>query len=1199
MILKTGEIEGRSVAFLLGRAGAGKSHRAITGLLACEARGEPAFYLVPEQSTYLADRQILESGGPEAIRHARVLSFRRLAHLLEDRAARGVGKTLDASGRRILLRALFAQLDPEMRKPFESLIDRPGFIESLAAMLREIRFEAGPDGIARLDALEGLSGVGADLLRKLRMLTALRRAYDDALARRDLRDPDLVLCDAPARIRARSSPFNGKPFYVDGFLSFTRLEVEILIALAQAGAAVTICLCLDPELTAFLEEVAPPPPAFRISEWPAGVLARVAQPVFLAPLRTLAEIRGRFHAAGLSTAFEALPLQSPRPGAPAPRFRSSPGLAALEARILRASGAPGARERSGVELAAARDPAHEVETWARWIDDAIRLRNAPVRPGEIAIIVRDLEMYRPIVEETFARFHIPVFVDRHWDITARPLVRTILDALEVLRGGWQRESVVAFLRSPLLGLRGGEVDLLENLSLEGGYDFERWTGEPWPALRWLPRTRYVRAHAESGADPADGDENPEEDSSESEEDGTMTDPRLDRIERIRAGIANRIRAGRLEPLRALEEAWVAGRTTARIPGKDAVAALRRWIDASGLEERALAASDRQDALREREAVDHVLTQVADETAAEPLALEPFTRLVLAGLGSLRLGRTPTGLDRVTLAEVQRSRLGDVRLAIVGGLSARDFPRTAASERFLNERERDRLAGLGLPFGTPDPMRQEEESYFLYIALTRASERILLTRPATDLEGKSLEPSPFLKEIQEALPGLVESVPPPVEDPAQLQPVRTAEDLAARVGAYIAGRLDRRRAGRRTDPEPGGAAGQDRRILTAYNRLLLPGPAPRGVGRVALERASRLWGYENRPVLPEGVVRLALGGPALVTSVRRLETYARCPYQHYAEHMLHLKPRPRAEVTPIENGLLAHRALEVLFGEGPLPSDRRVIEGRLKQVFERIRDEEDLRAYQVDPSGRFRWRSARGRLLRFLAVESQRLERTAFHPDRFEADFGTEKVRPLTLPLPGGSELLLRGRIDRIDVAESGRGRDALVIDYKSSAPSGRGRPADVEEGLDLQLAVYLLVVEEILGMRAVGALYAPVLPGPGVKAPREEWNPLDIRLAGLVPREDEARVTGGLALLRRTRGRQLETHEDLSVLLDRAKETLRLYAGALLRGCIDIAPVKRTPGARLPCEHCDFHSVCRFDEAYNPTRRSPRGGADQGQITSG
>jgi len=67
----------------------------------------------------------------------------------------------------------------------------------------------------------------------------------------------------------------------------------------------------------------------------------------------------------------------------------------------------------------------------------------------------------------------------------------------------------------------------------------------------------------------------------------------------------------------------------------------------------------------------------------------------------------------------------------------------------------------------------------------------------------------------------------------------------------------------------------------------------------------------------------------------------------------------------------------------------------------------------------------------------------------------------------GGGVKLRGRIDRIDVGEHG---EAVVYDYKGKAPPGASKW--IEDG-KLQVALYMRVTEELVGLRVVGGFYQP------------------------------------------------------------------------------------------------------------------------------
>jgi RecB family exonuclease len=147
-------------------------------------------------------------------------------------------------------------------------------------------------------------------------------------------------------------------------------------------------------------------------------------------------------------------------------------------------------------------------------------------------------------------------------------------------------------------------------------------------------------------------------------------------------------------------------------------------------------------------------------------------------------------------------------------------------------------------------------------------------------------------------------------------------------------------------------------------------------------------------------------------------------------------------------------------------ERRVTHGNLADA-ERILLEE-LRerssSFQLSPK-QTRVRAAARRLefdlLRFLRSEADSDSR--FEPVELEREFGFEDGEPVELD--GG--LRVRGRIDRVDECDG----MALVIDYKTGKRVDRYKVASWEAENRFQAALYMLVVEKLLGLRAAGGVY--------------------------------------------------------------------------------------------------------------------------------
>ena len=134
--------------------------------------------------------------------------------------------------------------------------------------------------------------------------------------------------------------------------------------------------------------------------------------------------------------------------------------------------------------------------------------------------------------------------------------------------------------------------------------------------------------------------------------------------------------------------------------------------------------------------------------------------------------------------------------------------------------------------------------------------------------------------------------------------------------------------------------------------------------------------------------------------------------------------------------------------------------------------EELRAqsagFRISPK-QTRVRAAARRLefdlLHYVRREAER--DGGFEPEHLELPFGYgEAGEPVEID-PG---LRVRGRIDRVDTSDG----MALVIDYKSGKKVDSYRVGAWEKENRFQAALYMLVVERLLGLRAAGGVYVPL-----------------------------------------------------------------------------------------------------------------------------
>lgn len=488
-----------------------------------------------------------------------------------------------------------------------------------------------------------------------------------------------------------------------------------------------------------------------------------------------------------------------------------------------------------------------------------------------------------------------------------------------------------------------------------------------------------------------------------------------------------------------------------------------------------------------------LDELAELAAADPRRA-PSAQALLDALERLEV---PVGTaarpGAVLVADPLAIRARRFDTVILCGLQEGEFPRPAVPEPFLSDEERRALnTTTGLRLAARED-RLADERYLFYAAASRADRRLILSCRDADEEGNPAVPSFFVADVRALLDELPERHRPLS---AVTWPLEEAPTPAERARAEAL-------AGPRVTPPPLGSLG----------------PAAQGALR-------------QREVLSAG----------------GLETYARCPVRWLVERELspdRFEPDPEA----IARGSCVHRVLERVLGRLEWPLAAAALPAAEAIVREVVAEE----------AGRLvlgRGSAAQAAAAHEIAADVMRLLRHeaesggGFAPAELELAFGMGEETLPALVLGGnandeGGGLRLRGVIDRVDLDRAGR---ALVRDYKSGRP-GRGWPVArwrVED--QLQIALYMIAVRELLRREPVGGVYQPL---------RGE----DLRARGIL--RDDADV-GELAF-----DTDRRTTEELEAELDAAAARACELAAQLRGGELCATPETCSPSG------CAYPGICR------------------------
>ena len=104
---------------------------------------------------------------------------------------------------------------------------------------------------------------------------------------------------------------------------------------------------------------------------------------------------------------------------------------------------PPEEERDVIRLLSCANLYEEAEATAL---NVLSLVQSGIHFGDIAVVVRDTEAYRGVLDAAFERYEIPYFMSERTDLSAKPLTRLILSALRAISRFYQSHAVLSAAR---------------------------------------------------------------------------------------------------------------------------------------------------------------------------------------------------------------------------------------------------------------------------------------------------------------------------------------------------------------------------------------------------------------------------------------------------------------------------------------------------------------------------------------------------------------------------------------------------------------------------------------------------------------------------------------------------------------------------------------------------------------------------------
>lgn len=1112
-----------ALQFIFGGAGAGKSYYLYNKIIQQSIENPKKQYLilVPEQFTMQTQKELVIMHPRKGICNIDVLSFERLAFRVLTEMGESQRTLLEETGKSMVLRRVAQEKKKEL-KILGAKMDKQGYVSQMKSMVSELRqYEISTEDLE--DVLEDLSS-SPELYYKLQDIKTLYQGFFDYLEGSFITQEEVL--DAMGRVAPQSKKLKDSVLVLDGYTGFTPIQLQLLETLLEiceeVYVTVTIAAGEDPY------KMGSPHELFYLSKQTVASLLRIAKDKKISWKEYwIPEGKGEYQG----------------------RFKDNPPMAFLEKNVFRYRRKKYPKQQDAVQIYEAQNPASEMEMTAGEIRRLVRTKGYRYR--DFAVITGDMQVYAPAAARAFARYEIPCFIDEKHSVFLNPFVEYLRAAVDMIVENFSYESVFRMLRCGLNDISTEEADRLENYVIAMGIrGFSRWQQE------------WVRSYR---------GENSEE---------------CVQIDKIRA---------------SLVEKWEPFYKKMKTPDASVrtyTEALYQYITANKIQEKLkeftknFEAEGNLSLVKEYsqiyEIVMNLLDKLVEILGDKKVRIREFKEILEAGLSEAKVGIIPPTSDQVLVGDMERTRLKDIKIVFFVGVNEGKIPKEQQAGKLLSDLNREELKGSlkerGLSLAPTAKENLYTQKFYLYLNLTKPSERIYLSYSRLSSNGEAMSPSFLVAQIQKLFPDAVREWDVPLFAESKYGALdRLSEEM---------------RKQDRTSP--------------VFEELMSWFTSQKEYRELVNKLIDAAYYVNPQESISKGVAE-ALYGTELSNSASRLEQFAKCACSHFLSYGLMLRERVRYEFSMADMGTLLHNSLD-LFARKVREQGKSWVD---LEDEERDTLAEDCVTEVVEKSGEtILLSSARNaytinRVKRMVkrsvwALQKQ-LKQGEFYPALTEWAFGEkDNIDSLNFDLESGQKLHLKGRIDRIDVCQDKENHLYVkVIDYKSGTTQ-----LDLIKlyyGLQIQLALYLNAAIELEKKRfpdklvqPAGVFYYntkdPILNKEDVKNPENPQEEIlkKLKMDGICSAEPEIlqKLDKNLAA-----GKSVESfavpvkytakgtfssnskvanQEEFAIMMDYVQDKAKKIGREILKGNTSVNPFERQK--ENACEYCPYKEVCGFDE---------------------
>lgn len=1082
--------------FILGKSGSGKSTEVlrIAGELA--DNDLPIMLIVPDQSTFECEKTLLDVFGAKKAEKVLVFGFSRLCKYVFELTGNSADNVIDEGTRAVVMSLALEELTEKL-----SLLSSKGNKSLVDVMLQTVS-DLKKSSVTS-NELRGASKLVEDETLKTKLNeTALISDTFDALVSQSYIDPmdDLTRLND---ILLKNNVLKDYTIIFDGFSGFTMQQLNVVRNLMRDCTATYFTLTLDP-LTDGSEEV------FTTSQQTYKILKEYAK-------RDGVDIKVPIKLTDLH------------------RFKNDE-LALLEQNIFRTHIEPLEIVPENICVYNAVDMYDECEYVAR------KIKHLVIEKGylysDISVICHDTEPYKGILSEILEKYEIPYFSDEHADIDVKPVIRLVNSIFRCLIYDFDREDVLALLKSGLTEFSVEEISLFEN------YLFV------WNVSGSAFKNEFVQ--------------NPK---GYSEKFSDYDKDVLAKVENLRKSIVEPLTAFKenAKDKNGLEISKLFYTLLEELKVPDALR--RMYAEFEKSDDKAVGA--------EQIRIWNMFMSVLDKTAAvigtKTMTIKRYYELLSLQISAMQLSDIPRTIDCVTITTAQRVRISKQKASFLIGCVDGIFPAIPHTSGIFSPFELKMLAMNEIELGDDFAALNNLETFMAYSCMTSASEYISVSFYSSDITGTSYQPSEIVLQCTKVFKNICVNDKMDFDSKKEsMYALRPAFDTIAEM------------------------IGKGKKVPDSLLKIFSENPEYSA-------KLDSLINAKNKVPLKIFDKKNAekLFGENLNISASQLEKFNLCRFSYFCNYGLNVRERLKAEINPMQYGTLVHYLLERFFSEYSKEQYSSMSDDELFEIVNTYLLEYSVSYFGEEQtksnSFKYRLKTILDNVIYLMKHIMLELSQSEFFVADCELKIG-EDVPSYTVVLPDGHKIAVCGSVDRVDIMQRNGVTYLRVIDYKTGTK--QFKLSDILYGINLQMLLYLHSIESSDSdkygkVTPAGILYMPATV-PYISADSlksidklpDELNK-NLKMNGLLLKDTEiihgmdktdaatyipVKIKAGEPVS----ATSLATLEEFGKIFKKVDMLIADMGKNIYDGNIEAKPLK---GGHDSCEYCPYDSVCAYRQS--------------------